>query len=57
MRCRNVKRIVKEVASFLSWILWQYDAISKVLILNWSFKSVVAEQPNPKKLSRVMEEY
>ncbi|MNW21184.1 hypothetical protein D3C71_2219550 [compost metagenome] len=34
-----------------------YSGMEKVLILNWPSRRVVAEQPKPRKLSRVMEEY
>ena len=36
--------------------LAQDSSTEKVLILNWFFRRVVAEQPNPRKLSRVIEE-
>ena len=34
-----------------------YSSAEKVLILNWRRRQVAAEHPNPRKLSRVMEEY
>ena len=50
-------RSVREVGSFCSSMRLQYCSTENVLILNWSFSRVVAEHPNPRKLSLVMDEY
>lgn len=49
--------MVREVGSLSPLILWQYSFTENVFILNWSFSKVVAEHPNPRKLSLVIDEY
>ena len=49
--------MVREVGSFPALTRLQYSSTENVLILNCSLRSVVAEHPNPRKLSLVIDEY